>query len=108
MSVIITRGSNKGPLFINIKNNSYTEIGDFMHIIKNLRGYLLEDEFQIRILEGRVNVVNYDSIGQIDSKKIVLKHNQGAVVIVGDHLVVSKLMTDEILITGNIQNIELR
>lgn len=79
-----------------------------MHVIKNLRSYLLEDEFQIRILEGKVNVVNYDSIGQIDSHKVVLKHDKGTVAITGDHLVVSKLLTDEILVTGNVKNIELR
>ena len=79
-----------------------------MQIIKNLRSYLLEDEFQIRIVEGKANVVNYDSIGHFDSNKIIVKHGKNAVVITGDHLVVSKLLTDEILITGNLKNIELR
>lgn len=79
-----------------------------MQIIKNLRSYLLEDEFQIRILENRVNIVNYDSIGQIDSNKVTLKHNKETIIITGDHLVISKLLTNEILVTGNIKNIELR
>lgn len=79
-----------------------------MQIIKNLRSYLLEDEFQVRILNGKVNVVNYDSIGHFDSNKVILKYQSGTVVITGDHLVVSKLLTDEILVTGNIKNIELR
>ncbi len=79
-----------------------------MQIIKSLRSYLLEDEFQIRILKNKVNVVNYDSIGHFDSNKIMIKHDDNAVVIIGDHLVVSKLLTDEILITGNIKNIEFR
>ena len=79
-----------------------------MQIIKNLRSYLLEDEFQIRVLDGKVNVVNYDSIGHFDSNKIILKYGTNAVVITGDHLVVSRLLTDEILITGNIKNIEFR
>lgn len=79
-----------------------------MQIIKNLRNYLLEDEFQIRILNGKVNVVNYDSIGHFDTNKVILKYELGTAVITGDHLVVSKLLTDEILVTGNIKNIELR
>ncbi len=79
-----------------------------MQVIKNIRSYLLEDEFQIRILDGRVNVVNYDSIGQIDDHKVVLKHESESVVITGNHLVVSRLMIDEILVTGEIKNIELR
>ncbi len=73
-----------------------------------MRGYLLEDEFQIRILDGKVNVVNYDSIGHFDSNKVILKYQSSSAIITGDHLVVSKLLTDEILITGNIKNIELR
>ncbi len=79
-----------------------------MQIIKNLRSYLLEDEFQIRILNGKVNVVNYDSIGHFDSNKVILKYEAGSVIITGNHLVVSKLLTDEILVTGDIKNIELR
>ncbi len=79
-----------------------------MQLIKNLRSYLLEDEFQIRILNGRVNVVNYDSIGHFDSNKVIIKKQNDSIVITGDHLVVSKLMTDEILITGKIKNVELR
>lgn len=79
-----------------------------MQIIDKVRSYLLEDEFQVKILKNKINVVNYTSIGHFDSNKVILYHNDGTVIIVGDKLVVSKLLKDEILITGNIKNIELR
>lgn len=79
-----------------------------MQLIQKMRTYLLEDEFQIRILKGRVNVVNYTSIGHFDSNKVMLSYEDGSVIVHGDNLVVSKLLGDEILITGKIKSIELR
>lgn len=79
-----------------------------MKIINNIRHFLLEDDFEIRIYKNRVNVVNYESIGHFDSTKITIYYDAGSLNIKGDNLVVSKLLDDEVLITGKINNIELR
>ena len=79
-----------------------------MKLVNNIRSFLLEDDFEIRIYKNKVNVVNYDSIGHFDSNKIMIYYNDGFIIIKGDNLVVSKLLNDEVLITGIIQNIELR
>ena len=73
-----------------------------------LRTYILEDEFEMKVLKDRVDVINYKSIGHLDSNKIIIRHNDGSVVINGRNLVVSKLVKEEILIVGSISNIELR
>lgn len=79
-----------------------------MDISKKLRTYILEDEFQLNVFPDKVNVLNYSSIGHFDSNKIIIRYNQGSIHINGDHLVVSRLLNDEILITGSIKNIEFR
>ena len=79
-----------------------------MKLINNIRSFLLEDDFEIRIYKNKVNVINYDSIGHFDSNKIMIYYSAGLIIIKGDNLVVSKLLNDEVLITGIIQNIELR
>ena len=79
-----------------------------MKIISKVRNYLLEEEFQINVYKNKVNIVNYISIGHFDSNKVVVNYIDGEILIVGSNLVVSKLMNDEVLITGVIKNIELR
>lgn len=73
-----------------------------------LRTYILENEYEIKILENRVNIINYEKIDHLDSNKIIVRNNNNCTIINGKNMVVSKLVKDEILIVGNIFNIELR
>ena len=79
-----------------------------MGIINSIRSYILEDEFKITILNNKVNIVNYQSIGIIDTNKVIVKYDFGSVSVRGDNLVLSKLMNNEILISGNIYSIDFR
>lgn len=79
-----------------------------MDVLNKLRSYISEDEYKITILNGRINILNYKEIGHFDANKIVVKYNEGSTIITGNSLVVSRLMNDEILITGVVKNIELR
>lgn len=79
-----------------------------MNIINGIRSYVLDNETKITILNNKINIVNYKDIGHFDSNKIVVKVENGEVVVKGQNLVVSKLMNDEILITGDYNNIEFR
>ena len=74
----------------------------------NLRKYILEDEFKIIYLSNKLNIVNYNDISHFDSNKIIINYNDGSVLINGKNLVVSKLVSDELLIEGSILKIEFR
>ncbi len=78
-----------------------------MGLVSKFRTYLLEDVFSINILNGKVNIKNYNTIGQIDSNKIVIFYDDGTVTISGRNLTLLKMLDDELLISGNISNIEL-
>ena len=79
-----------------------------MKIIDGIRNYVIEQEFEIRIINIKVDVINYKDIGHFDSNKVIINYSDGSVVIKGNNLVVSKLMNDEILIGGEIKGLELR
>lgn len=81
-----------------------------MNIINGIRSYVLDSELKITILSNKINIVNYKDIGHFDSNKIVIKgkDKDKDIIIKGSELVVSKLLSDEILITGNFSNIEFR
>ena len=58
------------------------------------------------MIENRVDVVNYDSIGHFDSTKVMIRNKNKVLSIKGKNLVVSRLLSDEVLVTGEIQTIE--
>ena len=74
----------------------------------NIRSFLLEDNFAVHVYPGRVNVVNYKSIGHFDTNKVILYHEDGFLEIKGENLVVSKLLRDEVLVMGIVKQIEFR
>lgn len=74
---------------------------------KYLREYIDKDEFQLTLLKHRVNIVNYEELLQISEKEIVLKSMDEKIIITGDKLAISKLLDYEILIIGEISNIEV-
>ena len=73
-----------------------------------IRSYFKEDELEIRVYKDKVDIINYTSIGHFDSNKVIVYYEDGHMIVTGFNLVVSKLLKDEVLIVGNIKNIELR
>lgn len=78
-----------------------------MNLINNIRTFILEDEFRMTFLNNKLNIVNYKAITNFESNFITIKHDNGEIKIKGENLYVSRLLIDEILIEGNIKNIEI-
>lgn len=79
-----------------------------MNLTKRVRNYLLDEEFNMRVLKNKINIVNYESIGYFDNDQIIINYIDGEIKIKGENLVVSKLLNKEILISGIIKTIEMR
>ena len=79
-----------------------------MKLMKELRNYVLEEEFKIIYKSGKLNVTNYIGIPIFESNEIHIKYSNGKIIINGKNLTISKLLKDEILITGNINKLEFR
>ena len=83
-------------------------MGDTMKLINTFRNYILDEEFKINIFKDKVNVVNYKDIVNFTPKEETIKYDGGLLLIIGNNLSISRLLIDEVLVTGNIEKIELR
>jgi len=73
-----------------------------------LRDYILDEEFQILYLKGKVNIKNYLKINYMERERVSLTYLNGNVIVYGVDLKIKKLLDNEILIEGNIETIELK
>ncbi|MDD2470007.1 MAG: YabP/YqfC family sporulation protein [Bacilli bacterium] len=78
-----------------------------MKIIDKLTNYIYDKNISVHIYEGRVNIVNYKEISNFNSNQIVISYDKGVIKVNGNKLVVSKLLNNELLISGEIKQIEL-
>ena len=79
-----------------------------MNIISGIRSYISDSDLKIVVLNNKINIVNYIDIPHFDSNTIVVTAPNQEIFIKGKNLVVSKLMSDEVLITGDFNVIEFR
>lgn len=73
-----------------------------------LRDYIYDSKFQIWIIDNTINVLNYLDIISFSEDKVILKCPKYNLIIKGKELIISKMMSDELLINGNIISIEFR
>ena len=66
------------------------------------------NESKIIIYKNKIDIINYLDIIHFDDSKIIIKTKKELLNIIGTNLVISKLITDEVLITGTIKSIEFR
>lgn len=79
-----------------------------MKILDKLNNYINENEYKIIITDSYINIINYKEILDFNSTRISVRHNKGITIISGIDLVVSKMVEDEILITGKFTAISLK
>lgn len=77
-------------------------------MLNELRNYILEEKFEFRFIDNKLDIINYKSINHFDSNKIIINHENGYIVINGSNLIVSRLLNNEIMIKGKINAIEIR
>lgn len=78
-----------------------------MKIINKLESYLSDNDYRIILRNNCVNIINYDEIIHFSSIKISVKVAENVVAFAGSNLVITKMLDNEILITGNISNISI-
>ena len=76
-----------------------------MKIFDKLDRYLVESEYKVTIKNDKVHIINYTEIVDFSSTKVVIKYNKGIMTINGLNLVVSKMLEEELLVTGKITSL---
>lgn len=79
-----------------------------MVLLRKFENIVLENEFKINYISNCLNIVNYLDISHFDNNKIMVNYKDGIVTVLGKNLVVSRLVSDELLIEGSIDKIEFR
>ena len=79
-----------------------------MRILNRVENYLLDNEYKIIIKNNQINVINYDEIIDFSLVKITIRIKQKIISIEGNNLIISKMIDDEVLVSGNISNISIK
>lgn len=78
-----------------------------MRLISKLDRYLEDKTYEIIIKENKVNIINFKEIIDFSTSKISLRCDNKIINIEGKNLIISKMLDDELLITGEIFNIRI-
>ena len=78
-----------------------------MKLRKQIDTYLYDREYKIIIKENYANIVNYDEIIDFTLNKIAIRHANKIITIEGSNLIITKMVDDEVLVTGIINAIRI-
>lgn len=79
-----------------------------MEILNRMRDFLLPEEFEVHMYHNKIHIMNFTTIGEISSEKIIVRYQEGTIIIKGENLVMSKLLHEEVLIRGVLKTVEFR
>lgn len=70
-----------------------------------LRNYIYQKEFKITIKKNMIDIENFTNIGKIENYEIVIYNNKEKITIKGKNLSINKMLSSEVLILGNYNEI---
>ena len=79
-----------------------------MNLFRDAKEFIFENKLKVIYIDNKVNIVNYKSVTGFDSNKILIDCDDKLIVVSGSNLVISKLLIDELLISGSIEKVEFR
>lgn len=77
-----------------------------MKLFDNIRCLIGENDFKIVIYDNKINIINYIDIKELSDNKIIVNADK-TVCIQGKNLKLLKLYSNELLISGDISNINI-
>lgn len=78
-----------------------------MKLFDRIDNYISEYKYKVIIVDNSVDIVNYKKIIEFTDNVIKVESKDGITTVNGSNLVITKMLSDEILITGKIYSIEL-
>ena len=78
-----------------------------MRLINKLDRYLEDKNYQIIIKDNKINVINFQEVMDFSIDKVLLRCNNQIINIEGKNLIISKMLDNEILVTGTIYNVRI-
>lgn len=78
-----------------------------LKIFDRIDNYLVDKEYKIIIKKNYLDIINYEEVKDFSDKEIKIKHKDGITKIIGDNLVISKMLDEEIIIMGNVIRLDI-
>ena len=72
-----------------------------------VKNYIVDNEFRLTLYVDMLHMINYTKIVSLEESRIVILSHIKRIIITGEQLHLNKLLDDELLIKGNIKNIEV-
>lgn len=76
-----------------------------MKLVRMIDSYVNDRNFSIIYKDSKLDIINYSEIIDFSSTLISVRYEDKMYHIEGNNLVISRMMDNEILITGDISNI---
>jgi hypothetical protein len=77
----------------------------FVKLFDKLDRYLVDNDYKVTISSKGVHIINYLEIVDFSCSKVIVKYRDGVTTFIGRDLVVSKMLEDEVFITGKLDSI---
>ena len=76
-------------------------------MMNRLSEYINSKDLEIHYNNNRINIINLDELVLLTDNKIVILKDKKIINIKGNNLILLKLLDNEVLIGGNIKNIDI-
>lgn len=76
-------------------------------MFSKVRDYIQDNEFRLILFNDRIYAINYLDILSLEDERISLKTDQSRIIVKGKNLTLNKLLDKEVLIGGEVLNIEV-
>ena len=73
----------------------------------SLNNYINDKEFRINLYKDKINVINYRKIVSLEENNISILSANKQIIINGNNFKLIKILENELLIKGNLTNIEV-
>lgn len=76
-------------------------------MLKEINNYINDNNFKLSLYKNKLNIVNYKKLLSLEENYISVLLEKKKIIIKGSNLLLIKILDNELLIKGNIKNIEV-
>ena len=76
-------------------------------MLSKVKDYILDQEFRITLFENRLLAVNFIKILSLEESRLSFLTNYGRVIVKGREFTLNRLLENEVLIGGIIEQVEV-
>ena len=76
-------------------------------MLEKISNYVNDKEFRLTLYNDKIHIINYKKIISLESNYLSILCLNKKILVTGNNLILSKILDNELLIKGTINNIEV-